>query len=475
MVTAFATGTVLVVLPLIAERCKALLAEHGIEDPAAETTVDVMVPTAYSFPSAGTLLGLGFVLFAAWYVGSPLSLAQYPPFTLLGALTAFGSMAVAIPFMLNYFSLPADLFQLYLLGSVVTARFATALAAMHGVVACLLGVVAVVGLLSKRALLQASIACVAVSGVVLFGLGLGLTRAIPYVYTGEEAFTAMALLTDPVDVQQMTVGEALAGKDLARPRLDVIQHRGTLRAGYLPDVLPYAYRSSAGDVVGFDIEILHGMARDLGVALEIGRVDWDEAVVALEGGRIDVLVGGLIVTPNRSMEVTFTESYLDKALGFAVRDSRRDEFPDLESMQLARGLTIAVPGRAYGETDVRQMLPGAEVIMLDSPRSFFRGEVEEADLLVMAAQSASAWTLIYPDYSVIIPAGVRITGSTSFAVPHGQQEMVRWLDTWLELKRKGGLLERLERHWIYGQQDQHRLRRWSIMKDILHWGQSDVR
>jgi hypothetical protein len=144
-------------------------------------------------------------------------------------------------------------------------------------------------------------------------------------------------------------------------------------------------------------------------------------------------------------------------------------------MQLARGLTIAVPGRAYGETDVRQMLPGAEVIMLDSPRSFFRGEVEEADLLVMAAQSASAWTLIYPDYSVIIPAGVRITGSTSFAVPHGQQEMVRWLDTWLELKRKGGLLERLERHWIYGQQDQHRLRRWSIMKDILHWGQSDVR
>ena len=61
MVTAFATGTVLVVLPMIAERCKALLKEKRFDSPEAHTVVDVMVPTAYSFPSAGTLLGLGFI------------------------------------------------------------------------------------------------------------------------------------------------------------------------------------------------------------------------------------------------------------------------------------------------------------------------------------------------------------------------------------------------------------------------------
>ena len=106
-----------------------------------EVTVDVLVPTAYSFPSAGTLLGLAFILFAAWFVGTPLDFSQYPVFTVMGALTAFGSMAVAIPFLLNYFNFPVDLFQLYLLGSVVTARFATALAVLHGVVICLLGAI----------------------------------------------------------------------------------------------------------------------------------------------------------------------------------------------------------------------------------------------------------------------------------------------------------------------------------------------
>ena len=68
MVTAFALGTVLVVLPMIAERCKALLAEREMESDEGEVTIDVLVPTAYSFPSAGTLLGLGFILFAAWFV-----------------------------------------------------------------------------------------------------------------------------------------------------------------------------------------------------------------------------------------------------------------------------------------------------------------------------------------------------------------------------------------------------------------------
>ncbi|MEA3547419.1 MAG: cation:dicarboxylase symporter family transporter, partial [Thermodesulfobacteriota bacterium] len=58
VITAIATGTVLVVLPMIIERCKALLKEHDMECAETNSTVDVLVPTAYSFPSAGTLLGL---------------------------------------------------------------------------------------------------------------------------------------------------------------------------------------------------------------------------------------------------------------------------------------------------------------------------------------------------------------------------------------------------------------------------------
>ena len=86
MITAMATGTVLVVLPMIVDRCKELLNKHKMERRSTLSTVDVMVPTAYSFPSTGTLLGLGFILFSAWYVGSPLGLEQYPSYVVMGGM-----------------------------------------------------------------------------------------------------------------------------------------------------------------------------------------------------------------------------------------------------------------------------------------------------------------------------------------------------------------------------------------------------
>ena len=149
MVTAFAAGTVLVVLPMIVERSKALLEKHHLKTDEACTAIDVLVPTAYSFPSVGTLLGIGFILFSGWFVGSPLEVGQYPVFVVTGAVTAFGTMAVALPFMLDFFHLPSDLFQLYLLGSVVTGRLATVLATMHAVVISLLGACAMLGQIGR--------------------------------------------------------------------------------------------------------------------------------------------------------------------------------------------------------------------------------------------------------------------------------------------------------------------------------------
>ena len=86
----------------------------------------------------GTVIGLSFILFAAWYTGAPISSAQYGEFSLVAGMSAFGGMVVALPYLLDFYRLPADLFQLYLLAGVFTGRLSTGLAAMHTVVLCLL-------------------------------------------------------------------------------------------------------------------------------------------------------------------------------------------------------------------------------------------------------------------------------------------------------------------------------------------------
>lgn len=473
MVTGFATGTVLVVLPMIAASCKALLKKHSLDSAEGRTTIDVLTPAAYSIPSVGTLLGLGFVLFAAWYAGTPLSVSQYPAFTLLGAFTAFGSMWVAIPFMLDFFSLSSDLFQLYVLGSVVTGRFGTVLAALHGVVLCLLGVTAVMGKLRLRALLRVCAIDIAVTAAALFALGLLFNWAIPYAYTGEETFVSMPLLGKPVSARQVEELTPLPDQDRTRSRLAVIRERGALRVGYLPDRLPYAFRSSSGEVVGLDLDLVHSMARELGVGIELLRLTWDDSIPALEDGRLDIVVGGIGATPERAAQVAFTRSYFDKSLGFAVLDYRRNEFSTLESLKRKDGLRVLASGSRYYRAVIQELLPNAEIVSDRSPRAFFRGEVEDIDLMVVEAEGGAAWTLIYPNFSIIVPKGLRVKGSSSLALPKNQVDFSRYVDAWISVSKQRGFIDRLGHYWIEGRDDARKLPRWSIMRNVLGWGQAE--
>ena len=469
MITAFATGTVLVVLPMIAERCKRLLAENDCENADTDSVIDVMVPTAYSFPSAGTLLGLGFIMFSSWYVGSPIGVSDYAAYVGVGAFVAFGSMAVAIPFMLDFFSLPADMFQLYLLGSVMTARFATALAAMHGIVVSLLVAFAIMGKLRWRTLLQIVMVSIVIAGLAAASIGFVLTKAIPYYYTGEEDFVAKTRIADPVKVKQVEKLSQIPATEPSRPRLESIRARGSLRVGYMENALPFAFRNSEGEVVGYDMDLMRTLANDLDVTLEVVRLDWGQAPAALKSGQIDVAVGGIPITPTRAIQATFSRSYFDHTFSIALPDHRRGEFTSIDAIRSIKDLKILVGRDRHYKAMAEKAFPNAGFEMVDSPRSFFRGEHGDA-VMISSAEAASAWTQIYPHFGVAVPTGISVKAPAALTLPPGDASFKTYVDTWLELSKKNGLVDRLYDYWILGKEYEAKTPRWSIMNNVLGWG-----
>ena len=73
LITAFATGSLLVALPLVAEGAKKALAGAGSRNPDSDGAVDVVVPVNFTLPNLGKLLGLAFVPFAGWLTGFEMS------------------------------------------------------------------------------------------------------------------------------------------------------------------------------------------------------------------------------------------------------------------------------------------------------------------------------------------------------------------------------------------------------------------
>ncbi len=469
-ITALATGTVLVVLPMIVERSKELLAAHGMDCEETNSTVDVLVPTAYSFPSTGTLLGLGFILFSGWYVGAPLGIEQYASFVIMGALTAFGSMAVAIPFLLDYYGLPADQFQLYLLGSVVTARFATGLAALHGFVVTLLVATAVLKRLKWHRMLQAIGLHLGVTAGVMVLLGLALTHLIPYEYTGVRTFESMRLMGPPATVKKVKELPSISRKDQSRSRLEVIRERGSIRVGYFSNTLPYSFVNDQDQVVGLDMEMVHQLANDLDIKIELTRVEDPKGEERLlSDGNLDMIVGGRAITPTRALRANYSNSYTHHTASFIVADNRRDEFSSVDSINEMEKLNLGVGEDVYYRTIMGEFFPKATLTSIDGVRKYFKGEYEDVDALVYSAEAGSAWAMLYPEYVAVVPKGLKLKAPIGLALPKGHPNYTQFINTWLQLKKENGTQQKMYDYWILGENPKAKEPRWSVIRNVLGW------
>ncbi len=468
MLTAFAVNTVLVVLPLIAEECKKLLAQSKLADPETDSAVDVLVPTAYTLPTAGTPISLAFILFAAWFAGAPLTFDQYPAFAFLGGMSSFGGMYLALPYLLDFFRLPADLFQMFVVGTVATSQLWSSLAAMHGVVLCLLAACAVAGRLRWASLVLAAAVTVVVAAAAFWALSFAFKGVLPTENIGEKRLLAMRLVQEPVEVAVPGELAPLSAADRERDRVAVIRERGSLRVGIHKGSLPFVYRNDRDELVGLDMELVYALARDLGVGLELAAIDWGEAVTSLDSGRIDLLAGGISITPERALLAAFTRPYVEETPGFLVADHRRRDFADVETIKELPSLRLGVMPR-YFHRAIARVLPNAELVVVESPRPFLRGELAEVDALFYSAEMGSAWTLMYPSFAAVVPKGLDARVPVAFAVPAAQGTFRSYVNAWLEVNIKTGMVEVLYRHWVLGDDVTGRPPRWSILRDVLHW------
>ena len=470
LVMAFATGSVFVVLPLLAEQTRVLLQKYSTLPQEDEQLPDVIVPAVYNFPSAGKLLSIGFVLFAGWYTGATISPDRYPMLAGTGLLVLFGSVNVAVPFLLDLFRIPADTFQLFLATSVVGARFGTLLSAVHTLAIAVIGTCAVAGLvrIDVRRLARFAVVTLALAFVVIGGTRMLVGRLASQPYEKDKVLAGMQALRDRGDAQILRTPPPLPAS--SGTILDRVRSRNIIRVGYLEDSLPYVFTNGAGDLVGFDVEMAQQLARDLRVGLELvpaRRTIFDDG---LDGSEADLVMSGVAVTADRAVHVRFTTPYLDETLALIVPDHRRAEFALWDYVRAKRGLRVGITGGARYLERVRAELPLAEIVPFGTPEEMFEPRTPPLDALVLTAERGSAYTLRHPEYSVVVPKPRPFKVPLAYVVAGRDDALADVVNTWIDLKRKDGTIEDLFDHWILGRNAAVRQRRWSILDDVLHWG-----
>jgi hypothetical protein len=262
---------------MLLEQCKILIAsaQKQTSETAKEryqSTVNILIPVLYPFPQSGNLLILAFPLFAAWYIGSGVSPAQYPTLIFAGIPTLFGGSILTLSFLLDLLKLPNDLLQVFLSMDVINVRFSAFLGVMHYTSITLIAAVAIVGRLRINWLILLRL--VLVSLVLLAAIILG-TRAFYTVivsptYTKADSLRRLELLGERQPSVLHTGSEIGVENAPSKPaNLVEIIARGVLNVCFQPNEYPSAFFNNATppQLVGFDVEMAHRMAQRANVSL----------------------------------------------------------------------------------------------------------------------------------------------------------------------------------------------------------------
>lgn len=478
LVTAFATGNLLIVLPILAADSKTLLGEasrSGVPTEQEKFSVDILIPAAFPFPTLGAILGLMFVLFGGWYVGTAVPVTQYPTLVVAGLATLFGGTVLALPFLFDLLRLPADLFQVFVTVDVIGGRFATLLAAMHLVALALIGTYALRGAARIRPmpLLRWAVVSVALTAAALAGTRAFYTWVYVVPYTKDQLLASMHLIAPPQPhtVYREPPAEILREGEGPLP-LAAIKQRGVLRVCNARDDYPSAYFNDAGELVGFDIEMAHRFARQLGLALEFLPVgSYSDARKRVNSSYCDVLMSLIAIVPEQTDSFGMTAPVLNQPVGMIVKDYLRDRFRQWAEIRKLTGLKVAVIDDRSALDLLRQILPDVTPVPYKDKRELdhmLAAGAPGVDAVATFAEEAAAWTLRYPQFSFVPPAPPILIPS-GYAVARGNTDLLLYLDTWLLDAKLNGTTDELYRYWMLGQIEATQPPRWSVIRNVLGW------
>jgi hypothetical protein len=148
-----------------------------------------------------------------------------------------------------------------------------------------------------------------------------------------------------------------------------------------------------------------------------------------------------------------------------VEDFRRHEFKSWRSIGKKSMIRLGVVGEKRAEA-VKRFLPNTGVVLLETYREFFTANPKGVHALVISAEAGSAWTIIYPSYSVVVPEP-HIKAHAGLVMHLGDSDFGDFVDDWLKLKKTSGYIDKLYDKWILGKGEEQKKVRWSIGRDVL--------
>ena len=246
-----------------------------------------------------------------------------------------------------------------------------------------------------------------------------------------------------------------SGNASGTDRLSEIKKRGVLLVGATGDYRPMSYKEpDTGEYWGFDADLAEDLADSLGVDLQYVPTSWPTLMDDTLAGKFDLAACGITITDARKEQALMSEGYLVNGKTIICRSEDAAKYTDLESINKPEVRVMVNPG-GLNEKFARENLPDVTLIVHDVNQDI-PGLIAEGAADIMITEIMEAGYYVGQDERLAAPLiNEPFThGELGVLMPKGSEDLLEYVNAFLEEEKRSGRLDDLADEYIYQHQEE---------------------
>lgn len=229
--------------------------------------------------------------------------------------------------------------------------------------------------------------------------------------------------------------------------LDDILKRGTIRVG-VAEFAPWTVRTKSGELIGFEIDVARKIAADMNVRPEFTVYEWRKIIPALQLGEIDIIAAGMAITPERALQVNFSQPLATTGVSLATNTVKTKNISSLDQLNderviittVADTLALSVAETFFDKARIKVYPTSgpAESDILEDRAHVYLATVPEVNFFALRNSG-----------KVDVPIKEPLMASSeALAVKKGEQEFLNFLNAWVVARKSDKWLGTTREYWF---------------------------
>ena len=160
-------------------------------------------------------------------------------------------------------------------------------------------------------------------------------------------------------------------------------------------------KDSSDYVYGYDVMMAKTIAEELGMELEIVKLDWDSLVPAVQAGTVDCVIAGQSITSERLQSVDFSDPYYYASIVTLVKAD--GPYANAASVADLAGATCTSQLNTVWYDVCLPQIPDADILPAQdsAPAMMVALDSGKCDVVVTDAPTAMAACVAYPGFTLL--------------------------------------------------------------------------